>query len=458
MSENMELLNSIADAEITGDEEHIVINRDRTISVPESLKRIAIQYDHNVRTVTFDCPRYWDGRDLFAMAISINYKRMDGEEGTFIADKVVIDRNDETIIHFDWTITMDVTMVEGSLIFMVCAKKIDESTNTVTNYWNSDLNEDMYVTKGMKCTNTVVTLPADEVTQLIAKVVEAERQLALVATAVETNSEDIEELRGIIEPLIPRPEPAMFPIEATWYKGTTDKATITEVHIVDTYTPDGTETESWNADVEDSGSIRCYVSGTTLVIAGNGAGSILLNPQSNHMFEGWSALTCVTGTDILDTSTVKYFEKGFYECRALTTLDVSNWDTSSVINMGYLFANCFALTALDVSNWDTSSVVSMRQMFNQCQSLTMLDLSNWKSHSGTSMTNMFKYNYKLAQISIGSEFILKDTYLPSPDKAYIPGADGLWYTEDITGTTVGYTYVQVTIDNAGKAATYRAVK
>ena len=54
-------------------EEHIIIGRDRYITVPEGLKRIAVQYDHNVETVTFDCPRYWDEHDLSTMNIYINY-------------------------------------------------------------------------------------------------------------------------------------------------------------------------------------------------------------------------------------------------------------------------------------------------------------------------------------------------------------------------------------------------
>ena len=49
----------------TGDKErHIVIGRDRVIVVPDELKRIAVETDHNIETITFDCPRYWDDKDL----------------------------------------------------------------------------------------------------------------------------------------------------------------------------------------------------------------------------------------------------------------------------------------------------------------------------------------------------------------------------------------------------------
>ena len=39
-------------------EPHIVIDDDRYIAVPKKLRRLAVQHDHNVETVTFDCPRY----------------------------------------------------------------------------------------------------------------------------------------------------------------------------------------------------------------------------------------------------------------------------------------------------------------------------------------------------------------------------------------------------------------
>ena len=56
--------------------EHVIINQDRTVIVPESEKKIGIQYDHNVNTISFDCPRYPDEDptiDMSTMSIYINY-------------------------------------------------------------------------------------------------------------------------------------------------------------------------------------------------------------------------------------------------------------------------------------------------------------------------------------------------------------------------------------------------
>lgn len=59
--------------ENTDTEPHFVINDNRVISVPSELRTIAVQYDHNIETVTFDCPRYWDGHDMSKMVVYINY-------------------------------------------------------------------------------------------------------------------------------------------------------------------------------------------------------------------------------------------------------------------------------------------------------------------------------------------------------------------------------------------------
>ena len=64
--------------ENTDTEPHFVINDNRVISVPSELRTIAVQYDHNIETVTFDCPRYWDGHDMSKMVVYINYERADG--------------------------------------------------------------------------------------------------------------------------------------------------------------------------------------------------------------------------------------------------------------------------------------------------------------------------------------------------------------------------------------------
>lgn len=136
-------------------EPHIVIGDDRVVKVPAELKRIAVQFDHDVETVTFDCPRYWDDLDMSQMRIYINYMRKDRVYGCFAAENITVDEANDRIMHFNWTISRNVTMVEGPLIFLVCIRKANEDEEEV-NHWNSELNEEMYVSKGLECAEIVL--------------------------------------------------------------------------------------------------------------------------------------------------------------------------------------------------------------------------------------------------------------------------------------------------------------
>ena len=178
----------------------------------------------------------------------------------------------------------------------------------------------------------------------------------------------------------------------TWYKGTTAKSTITAIEIKDSYTPTGTVTEQWNADVDNSGSIKAYVEGTKLTIAGNGAGKIMANADSSMAFMYFDKVTTISGLDKLDTSNVMYMVEMFYWCNALTSVgDLSGWNTSNVTSMQEIFGYCYALTSVgDLSGWDTSKVKNMSYMFFFCKMLTSLDLSGWDTSNVTDMSAIFE--------------------------------------------------------------------
>lgn len=174
MSQADELLNSLSSDEIAvysanpETEEHIIIDNNRFISVPESLKRIAVQYDHDIETVTFDCPRYWDGIDMSGMKIYINYMLTNRTKGMYLAKNISIDETDSNIMHFDWTISNNVTLVKGQIAFLVCIKKTDEEGNE-ENHWNSELNTEMYVSEGLECTEAIISMHPDIITDLLTR-------------------------------------------------------------------------------------------------------------------------------------------------------------------------------------------------------------------------------------------------------------------------------------------------
>lgn len=171
MSQAEALLNSLTDDEIAAysvdpdNEPHIVVGSDRFITIPESLKKVAVQYDHNVETVIFDCPRYWDNLDMSKMAVYINYMRSDKYTDSYPVSDVSVEGD---IMHFSWTISRNVTEKEGYISFLICIKKTDTDGNEV-NHWNSELCQDMYISKGMETEEQPMDLYPDIVTELLLR-------------------------------------------------------------------------------------------------------------------------------------------------------------------------------------------------------------------------------------------------------------------------------------------------
>lgn len=170
MSKADELLNSLSEGDISlqlanpETEPHIVIGEDRVISVPKELQRIAVQYDHDVETVTFDCPRYWDDLDMSELSIYINYMRKDRYIGCYKATDITVDDADLNIMHFNWKISRNVSEVVGELKFLVCIKKGDSEGYEV-NHWNSELNTEMYISQGLEAGEGIFDAYPDIITQ-----------------------------------------------------------------------------------------------------------------------------------------------------------------------------------------------------------------------------------------------------------------------------------------------------
>lgn len=165
MSKAEETLDALSAGVDTESEPHFVINSDRFIVVPESLKQIAIQHDHNIETVTFDCFRYWDGHDLSTMRVFVNYLRSDGGMGS---SEATITEIGEDTMSFDWTISQHVTFVEGPLTILVCIKEVT-AENEVLYHWNSELNSELFVGPGLNTGEYLEETYTDIITGLLVR-------------------------------------------------------------------------------------------------------------------------------------------------------------------------------------------------------------------------------------------------------------------------------------------------
>ena len=116
-------------------------------------------------------------------------------------------------------------------------------------------------------------------------------------------------------------------------------------------------------------------------------------------FHGMENLQSIMGISNLNTSKVTDM-RGMFGCQALTTLDVSGFDTQNVTTMEGMFGGCKSLTSLDVSGFDTHNVTDMSYMFTTCNELTSLDLSGFDTHNVTDINSMFLYCEKLTSLDL----------------------------------------------------------
>ena len=106
-----------------------------------------------------------------------------------------------------------------------------------------------------------------------------------------------------------------------------------------------------------------------------------------------------TNLKLDETTSLRYT---FLNCRALTSLDVSGWDVSKVLNMNQTFSQCLVLTSLDVSNWDVSNVTDMNSTFQSCSKLTTLDVSKWNTSKVTSLVATFSGCKNVAALDVSN--------------------------------------------------------
>ena len=112
----------------------------------------------------------------------------------------------------------------------------------------------------------------------------------------------------------------------------------------------------------------------------------------SSMFEGCGKLTTIDLSNF-NTSKVTDMSSMFSSsgCNATTWSigDLSNWDTSNVTKMTRMFYNQSKLSDINLTSFDTSRVTSMSEMFTGCLNLVTLDLSSFDTSNVQYMGSMF---------------------------------------------------------------------
>jgi len=121
----------------------------------------------------------------------------------------------------------------------------------------------------------------------------------------------------------------------------------------------------------------------------------------SYMFDGCSNLTNINLSSF-NTQNVRYMSCMFYGCSKLTNIDLSSFNTQNVIYMSYMFDGCSNLTNINLSSFNTQNVRYMSRMFNECSNLAKIDLSSFNTQNVTNMYCMFYGCSKLTNIDLSS--------------------------------------------------------
>ena len=132
-------------------------------------------------------------------------------------------------------------------------------------------------------------------------------------------------------------------------------------------------------------------------------------PSCSQMFDNMNSIISIDLSNF-DSSQIIDISGMFKDCSKLNYINFSNFDVSFVENLDELFYNCISLTSLDLSNLYTISAVSMEGMFQNAESLISLDLKNFDTSSVTNMKNMFNNCKSLKHINLIS-FVEKENLL-----------------------------------------------
>ena len=103
-------------------------------------------------------------------------------------------------------------------------------------------------------------------------------------------------------------------------------------------------------------------------------------------------LTRIEGMENLNTEIVTTMEGMFYQCEALTSLDVTNFNTAKVTDMSLMFSSCTKLSSLNLYNFNTENVKNMLAMFSSCKNLATIYTSEKFVTTNVNNLNHFMFD------------------------------------------------------------------
>ena len=120
----------------------------------------------------------------------------------------------------------------------------------------------------------------------------------------------------------------------------------------------------------------------------------------------------------------------FFKCTALTSLDLTHFNTANVTSMNSMFRRCSALESLVLTNFNTANVSDMGYMFMDCSALTTIFVSD------KFVTTNVEYGYDMfkgcTNLKDYSDSMTDHNYANCGTDGYF--TSGCWYAEFDGGT------------------------
>ena len=150
----------------------VIDGETRIISVPTEYKELGVESDKKVTRVKFQCPKIvGDNIDLTEYNLYINYRNAGNKLNSYLVEDVTVTGD---TINFSWLLSRHVTESPGTISYIVCAKKSDNTG--VINEWNTKVATGI-VGIGLEATEEIEEQNVDVIEQILRLIIELENNI-----------------------------------------------------------------------------------------------------------------------------------------------------------------------------------------------------------------------------------------------------------------------------------------
>ena len=111
--------------------------------------------------------------------------------------------------------------------------------------------------------------------------------------------------------------------------------------------------------------------------------------KDNALYLGYTFSECSSLKNLIGIENWIVFDtsRTFSGCSSIEELDLTSWETSTLVDISEMFKNCSSLQSINLSGWNTEAILRLTRIFAGCTSLEYLDVSGWKFNNRIDYNN-----------------------------------------------------------------------